>query len=111
MTVLDEKLNGHSKSLDQKIAAEVINSLETSSFRSFGISLSYKTSPEWKMFSLQLLSCLWKSSSKLKCPMLVYCFGEEDFDSLDNHLSEKLMIEKYLLPIKAESLQYQGNIL
>lgn len=112
LTVLDEKLKGHSESLDQKIAAEVINTLETSSFRSFGISLSYKRTTEWQMFSFTLLSCLWSSRSKLKIPVVVYCLGEkEDFESLDDYLFEKLKIDKHLLPITAETLQYQGEYL
>ncbi|CAC5395808.1 PARP10_14_15 [Mytilus coruscus] len=93
---------------DVKVAAEVINTLETSGFRSLGISLNYNKSPEWKMFSFTLLSCLWSSRSKLKCPVVVYCFGEEEeFDSLDHYLWEELMIDKCLLPIKAEPLQYE----
>ncbi|CAC5395812.1 unnamed protein product [Mytilus coruscus] len=112
LTVLEDlNIKSHSDSLEQKVAAEVINTLVTNSFRSLGISLNYNKSPEWKMFSFTLLSCLWSFKSKLKNPVVVYCFGAADeFDSLDDYIRrEKLKIDKCLVPIKTEPLEYQDE--
>lgn len=109
LTVLDDNMKENSDSLEQNVAAKVINTLETSRFRSLGISLNYNQSTEWKLFSITLLSCLLRKSSKLKVPVVVYCFGEkEEFVYLDNHLRVEL---KSLLPIKTEPLEYNGKYL
>ncbi|XP_063410544.1 uncharacterized protein LOC134693634 [Mytilus trossulus] len=104
LTVFDENMKENSDSLEHNVAANIINTLETSRFRSLGISLNYNKSTEWKLFSITLLSCLLRKSSKLKVPVVVYCFGEkEEFDYLDKHLPVEL---KSLLHIKTEPLKY-----
>lgn len=109
LNVLDENMKENYDYLEQNVAAKVINSLETSRFRSLGISLNYNKSTEWKLFSIKLMSCLLKTSSKLKTPVVVYCFGEkEEFDNLDKHLGEEL---ESLLPITAEPLEYNSKYL
>lgn len=106
LAVFDKKTKTDWTLLPQTIATKVIGILESSGFRSFGISLRYNMSPEWQAFPFSLLSCLWSFQTKLKRQMSVYCLGEEEeIDGLDKDLVEKLKINKYLFPVAYEAAE------
>lgn len=58
------------------------------------------------------VTCLLKSKSELKSPVVVYCFDAVDeFDSLDDYIQRELNNDKYLVPITTEHLEYKGEYL
>ncbi|CAG2222956.1 PARP10_14_15 [Mytilus edulis] len=109
LTVFEDlNIKNHSDFREQKVATQVIHTLVTNGFRSLGISLKNNKSPEWKMFAFKLLTCLLKSKSELKSPVVVYCFDAVDeFDSLDDYIQRELNNDKYLVPITTEHLEYK----
>lgn len=111
LTVFEDlNIKTHSDFREQKVARQVIHTLVTNGFRSLGISLKNNKNPGWKMFAFKLLTCLLKSKSELKSPVVVYCFDAVDeFDSLEDYIRRKLNMDKYLVPIKTEHLEYQGE--
>jgi hypothetical protein len=83
-----------------ELANSIMKHLESSGYQSFGLSLGCDRNPRWEDFSFSLISYLWRYSSMLKYPVILYCFGgsREIFDKLDEFLGESDEIEKYLGP-------------
>ena len=81
-----------------ELAKSIMKYLESSGYQSFGLSLGCDRNPRWEDFSFSLISYLWRYSSKLKYPVILYCFSgtREIFDKLDEFLSESDKVEKYL---------------
>ena len=83
-----------------ELAKRIMSLLKSSGYQSFGLSLRCDQNPVWQEFSFSLISHLWRYSSMLKFPIILYCFGgsREIFDKLDEFLDESDKIEKYLGP-------------
>jgi hypothetical protein len=82
-----------------ELAKSIMKHLESSGYQSFGLSLGCDRNPRWEDFSFSLISYLWRYSSKLKYPVILYCFGgsREIFDEL----AGRLYLESFALCCRA----------
>ena len=94
-----------------ELAKSIMLLLKSSGYQSFGLSLGCDRNPRWENFSFSLISYLWRYSSMLKFPIILYCFGgtREIFDKLDEFLGESDKIEKYLDPFTLDLPNGRGE--
>ena len=110
LCVQDQLAKGVRNESDE-LAKNIMSLLESSGYQSFGLSLDCDQNPVWEDFSFSLISYLWRYSSKLKYPIILYCFGGtgEIFDKLDKVLCESDKIEKYLDPFTLDRPNGRGE--
>ena len=94
-----------------ELAKSIMALLESSGYQSFGLSLGCDQNPVWEDFLFSLISYLWRYSSKLKYPVILYCFGgtSEIFDKLDEFLGERDKIEEDLGPFTLDQPNGRGE--